>query len=120
MFVQYFCIYLMSYYFATYSELLNKEPFWLKLSLNFALPPSPVCLLCSVSSTSTFAVMIACTMPSGITWFFALGEGRKVGRNTSMYMDVSEPPNPFWAVYEDLLIFYIYIYIFSFYFKLID
>ena len=62
---------------------------------DFALPPSPVCLLCSVLSTCTCAVLLACTMPSEITWFVALWEGRKVGRNTSMAMDVSEPPNPF-------------------------
>ena len=72
----------------------------------FALPPSPVCLLCSVLSTGTFAVLLARTMPSEITCFSALWERRKAGRNTSMYMDVSEPPNPFWAIYEDLLIFH--------------
>ena len=41
-----------------------------------------------------------------ITWFLPLWEGRKEGRTASMYLVASEPPNPLWAVYEDLLIFY--------------
>ena len=77
----------------------------LRLVSEFALPPSPVCLLCSVLSTGTFAVVIACTLPSGLLGFLPLWEGRKAGRTASMYMYASEPPNPLWAFYEDLLIF---------------
>ena len=56
------------YLFVEFIEQLNKEPFWLKRFrlIRFALPPSPVCLLCSVLSTGTFAVTIACTSPSGL------------------------------------------------------
>ena len=71
---------------------------------DFALPPSPVCLLCSVLSTGTFAVMIACTLPSGLLGFVPLWEGRKEGRTASMYMAASEPPNPLWLLFGDLLI----------------
>ena len=78
----------------------------LRLVSEFALPPSPVCLLCSVLSTGTFAVVIACTLPSGLLGFLPLWEGRKAGRTASMYMYASEPPNPLWAFYEDLMIFY--------------
>ena len=68
-------------------------------------PPALTCLLlCSVLSTGMFAVLHI-YLSKWITWFFALWDGRKAGRNASMYVAASEPPNPFWAVYEDLLIF---------------
>ena len=71
----------------------------LRLVSEFALPPSPVCLLCSVLSTGTFAVVIACTLPSGLLGSLPLWDGRKEGRTASMYMVASEPPNPLWALH---------------------
>ena len=50
-------------------------------------------------STGTFAVMIACTLPSGLLGFVPLWEGRKEGRTASMYMAASEPPNPLWPLF---------------------
>ena len=69
----------------------------------FALPPSPVCLLCSVLSTGMFAVLIACTLPSGLLGSCLVGW--EEGRTDCIHVVASEPPNPFWAVHGDLLIF---------------
>ena len=95
-------IYLRIYWTIELGAILAQALRWSE----FALPPSPVCLLCSVLSTGTFAVVIACTLPSGLLGFLPLWEGRKAGRTASMYMYASEPPNPLWAFYEDLMIFY--------------
>ena len=77
--------------FVEFIEQLNKEPFWLKLCLtDFALPPSPVCLLCSVLSTGTFAVVIACTLPSGLLGSLPCGMGgRQDGMHPCMWLRVN-------------------------------
>ena len=97
--VRYFCLYLNCLYLLNLLNNWTRSHFGSSLGLisEFALPPSPVCLLCSVLSTGTFAVVIACTLPSGLLGFLALWDGRKAGRTASMYMDASEPPNPLWA-----------------------
>ena len=84
MFVQYFCIYLVSCYLAVYFELLNKEQFWLKLCL-ISLPFRPLLFVgCgSVLSTGTFTVMIVCALQVGLLGFAPVG--REEGRAAYTY-----------------------------------
>ena len=90
--VQYLCIYLICFY------LLNLLNNWTRSHFGssgfawsvFALPPSPVCLLCSVLSTGTFAVMIACTLPSGLLGSCLCGKGgRKDGLHPCIWLRVN-------------------------------
>ena len=62
----------------------------LRLVSEFALPPSPVCLLCSVLSTGTFAVVIACTLLSGLLGSLPGGMGgRQDGLHPCTWMRVN-------------------------------
>ena len=81
MFVQYFCIYLMIYYFAIYSELLNKEPFWLKLLLLedfFACVRLLMMMILGASHVLLGLIMLLCAnvaegQPGGVGLFAMAG-----------------------------------------------